>query len=64
MHEEFIVFMIMKSLPKEFDTFHVQYNTSVKDKWNMDQLMAQCVQEEERLKSQKVDYQFYQTHRL
>jgi hypothetical protein len=27
MHEEFIVFMIMKSLPKEFDTFHVQYNT-------------------------------------
>jgi hypothetical protein len=50
MHEEFVVFMIMKSLPKEFETFHIQYNISVTDKWNIDQLMAQCVQEEERLK--------------
>jgi hypothetical protein len=50
MHEELVVFMIMKSLPKEFETFHIQYNTSVTDKWNLDQLMAQCVQEEERLK--------------
>lgn len=45
--------MIMKSLPKVFETLHVQYNTSVKDKWNLDQLMAQCVYEEERLKCQK-----------
>jgi hypothetical protein len=43
MHEELVVFMIMKSLPKEFETFHIQYNTSVTDKWNLDQLMAQCV---------------------
>jgi hypothetical protein len=50
LHEEFVVFMIMKSLPKEFETFHIQYNTSVTDKWNIDQLLAQCVQEEERLK--------------
>ncbi|KAL5647375.1 hypothetical protein ACJX0J_041730, partial [Zea mays] len=50
LHEEFVVFMIMKSLPKKFETFHIQYNTSVTDKWNIDQLLAQCVQEEERLK--------------
>jgi hypothetical protein len=50
LHEEFVLFMIMKSLPKEFETFHIQYNTSVTDKWNIDQLLAQCVQEEERLK--------------
>ena len=32
LHEEFVVFMIMKSLPKEFETFHIQYNTNVTDK--------------------------------
>jgi hypothetical protein len=45
-----VVFIIMKSLCKEFETFHIQYNTSVTDKWNIDQLLTQCVQEEERLK--------------
>jgi hypothetical protein len=39
----------------ENETFHVQYNTSVKDKCNIDQLMAQCVQKEERLMSQISD---------
>jgi hypothetical protein len=27
----------------EYETFHAQYNTSVKDKCNIDQLMAQYV---------------------
>jgi hypothetical protein len=31
--------------------FHVHYNTFVSDKWNVNLLMARCVQEEERLKS-------------
>jgi len=44
------VFMIMKSLPKEFETFHIHYNISVTDNWNIDQLLAQCVQDEDRLK--------------
>jgi hypothetical protein len=60
--EEFVVHVIMKSLPKEYDTFHVHYNTTVKDKWNIDQLMAQCVQEEERLKSQRGDSLNYAQH--
>jgi hypothetical protein len=55
LHEEFVVFMIMKSLPKKFETFHIQYNTSITDKWNINQLLAQCVQEEEKLK-QNGDY--------
>jgi hypothetical protein len=40
LHEEFVVFMLMKSLPKEFETFHIQYNTNGTNKWNIDQLMA------------------------
>jgi hypothetical protein len=39
----------------EYETFHIRYNTNVKEKYNIDQLMAQCVQEEERLKSQRGD---------
>ncbi|WVZ86511.1 hypothetical protein U9M48_033274 [Paspalum notatum var. saurae] len=53
--EDFVVHMIMKSLPKEYETFHVHYNTTVKDRWTIEQLMAQCLQEEERLKSHKSD---------
>lgn len=51
--KEFVVHIIMQSLPKEYETFHVNYNNSVKDQWSLDQLMAQCVQEEERLKIHK-----------
>jgi hypothetical protein len=43
MHEEFVVSMIMKYLPTEYETFHIQYNT---DKRNIDQLLTQCVYEE------------------
>jgi hypothetical protein len=55
LHKEFVVFMTIKSIPKKYETFHVQHNISVQDKWTLDQLMAQCVQEEERLRSLKVD---------
>jgi hypothetical protein len=56
--------MIMKSLPKKFETFHVQYSTSVKYKWNIDELMTQCVQEEERLMSKKGDYVNFAKHTI
>jgi hypothetical protein len=39
----------------EYEAFHARYNTSLKDKCNIDQLMAQCVYKEERLKSQISD---------
>jgi len=53
--EDFVVHVIMQSLPKDYETFHVNYNNTVKDQWGLDQLMAQCVQEEERLKSHRGD---------
>ena len=53
--DEYVVHTIMQSLPKEYETFHVNYNNTVKDKWTLEQLMAQCVQEEERIKSRKAD---------
>jgi hypothetical protein len=59
--EDFVVHVIIKSLPKEFDTFHVHYNSAVSDNWNLNQMMAQCVQEEERLKHQLGDCQFCTT---
>ncbi|WVZ80744.1 hypothetical protein U9M48_028199 [Paspalum notatum var. saurae] len=60
--EDFVVHMIMKSLPKEYETFDVHYNTTIKDRWTFDQLMAQCLQEEERLKSHKGDSLNYASH--
>jgi hypothetical protein len=48
--DEFLVHLIFASLPKEFDTFVVNYNIQPK-KWDLDCYMAVCVQEEERIKA-------------
>jgi hypothetical protein len=48
--EPFIVQLVFKSLPKEFATFHVNYNT-FPENWDIDKLIAMCVQEEDRLRA-------------
>ena len=52
--EGFLVHFIMTSLPSQFGPFKINYNTH-KDKWKMSELIAMCVQEEERLKVEKPD---------
>jgi len=51
----FLVHFIMSSLPQEFSPFVINYN-SMKIKWGIDELIAMCVQEEERLKAERIDH--------
>ena len=53
--EEFIIHLIFTSLPKDFETFAVNYN-SQPEKWGIEKMIAMCVQEEERLKGSSVNY--------
>ncbi|XP_058082078.1 uncharacterized protein LOC131230264 [Magnolia sinica] len=39
----------MNNLPPQFGTFLVKYNT-LKDMWTLDELITQCVQEEDRIR--------------
>jgi len=48
--EPFLVQLVFKSLPKEFATFHINYNT-FPENWDIEKLIAMCVQEEERLEN-------------
>ena len=48
--EEFLIHLIFASLPKKYDTFVVNYNIQP-EKWDMERLMAMCVQEEEMMKA-------------
>jgi hypothetical protein len=45
----FLIYLIFNSLPKEFETVEVNYN-SMNEKWTLEKCMAMCVHEEERIK--------------
>jgi hypothetical protein len=45
----FLIYLIFNSLPNEFETFEVNYN-SMNDKWILEKFIAMCVQEEKRIK--------------
>jgi hypothetical protein len=53
--EGFLVHFIMTSLPMKYGPFKINYNTQ-KEKWTMSELTSMCVQEEERLKVERIDY--------
>jgi hypothetical protein len=48
--DEFLIHLIFATLTKEYETFVVNCNMHL-DKWDIEKLIAMCVQEEERLKS-------------
>ena len=50
---EILVHLALISLPAQFSPFKISYNTQ-KEKWTLNELIAQCVQEEERLKQEKI----------
>ena len=47
--EAFVVQLVFKSLPKDFETFNVNYNAQTEE-WNLEKLIAMCVHEEDRIK--------------
>ena len=47
--EDILVHLVLISLPTQFSPFKINYNTQ-NEKWTLNELIAQCVQEEERLK--------------
>ncbi|GJX33756.1 hypothetical protein Tco_0245313 [Tanacetum coccineum] len=61
--EGFLVHFIMTSLLAQFGPFKINYNTK-KEKWKMSELIAMCVQEEERLKIEKPDTAYLTTTKL
>ncbi|PRQ36386.1 putative transcription factor interactor and regulator CCHC(Zn) family [Rosa chinensis] len=50
--DPFLVHFALESLPDAYSQLKVSYNTQ-KEKWNVDELIAHCVQEEARLKKEK-----------
>ncbi|XP_026409833.1 uncharacterized protein LOC113304928 [Papaver somniferum] len=52
--EDFLVHLVLISLPSQFGQFKISYNTK-KEKWSMNELLTMCVQEEGRLKQENLE---------
>ncbi|XP_073017722.1 uncharacterized protein [Primulina eburnea] len=52
--EDIVVHLVLISLPVQFNQFKISYNTQ-KEKWALNELIAQCVQEKERLKQDVIE---------
>ena len=48
MSDSFLVHYILCTLPHQYASFKISYNTH-KDKWSINEALTMCVQEEERL---------------
>lgn len=51
----FLVHLITSYLLPQFSPFTINYNAT-KVKWDIDELIVKCVQEEERFKAEKIDH--------
>ena len=52
--EDLLVHLILISLPTQFSQFKVSYNCQ-KETWSLKELISHCVQEEKRLKQDKIE---------
>ena len=52
--EDLLVHLVLISLPTQFSQFKVSYNCQKKT-WSLNELISHCVQEEERLKQEKIE---------
>ncbi|KAL5861220.1 hypothetical protein ACOSQ3_002530 [Xanthoceras sorbifolium] len=52
--DDFLVHLVLISLPAQFNQFKVSYNCQ-REKWTLNELISYCVQEEDRLKQEKTE---------
>ena len=52
--DDILVRLVFISLLTQFNPFKISYNTQ-KEKWTLNELIAQCVLEKERLKQEKIE---------
>ena len=53
--EDLLVHLVLISLPTQFSQFKVSYNYE-KETWSLKELISHCIQEEKRLKQDKIEY--------
>ena len=47
--KDILMHLVLISLPTQFSPFKISYNKQ-KEKWSLNELIAQCVQENEKMK--------------